>query len=98
RAGDGLDALAAPRPHRRADIVDRAHAARLEARFQPEVEVGSVYAYEQRCLDCGEAAQRLAADPEKLRKVRQHFDVSAQRELRQRIPDLAPGALHTRPT
>ena len=47
-AADLRDALAAPRPHRRAHEMDRAHAAALELALEAEVEVRRVDADEDR--------------------------------------------------
>jgi len=78
RAGHGIDALAPPRPHRRAHIVDRADASPLQSRLEAEVEVRRVHADEQPHTFAPQPAVESTANSEELGHARENLDVTAQ--------------------
>src|SRR5262249_55730444 len=93
---DLADALAAPQPYGRAHVVHRRNAARLEARFEPEVEVWRI--------DADEKVRRLRKKPppqpapytKNLKKRRGPLDVPANRKFFERIPHFHAGRFHAR--
>src|SRR5262249_9518291 len=91
---DGVDALPPPCPHRRADVVNRTHAAPLEPRLEAEIEIGRIHTDEQRSLSRAQPSIYLATDAHELRNVAQYLDDAADGELFQRIPQLAAGGFH----
>ena len=78
---DGMDALRAPGPDRRAHVMHRRNARGLELPLQAEIEVRRVDADEQVGTVVEEVAPQARADAEDLAQVLQHLDVAAHREL-----------------
>ena len=94
RALDFVDALAAPRPDRRADVVDGGNAVLFENELQIEVEVRRVHRDEQVRAVGQEIFAQPAADADDLAIVAQHLDVAAHRQLFHREQDFHADGLH----
>ena len=94
RTPDPVHTLAAPRPDRRTDEMQAAHAGALQSCLEAEVEVRGVDSDEQRHALGDETPVERAAKRDELRQPRQHFDESAHGKRFERIPRLAAGRLH----
>src|SRR3546814_1224985 len=91
---DLFRALLAPRPHRRADVVHRAHAALLEPFFHAQVEVRRVDADEGVGLPVQYPLAEAAAQLQKPRQLRQHRGEVHHRQLLRVVPGLEAGRAH----
>src|SRR6185503_21292785 len=97
RAPDLADAAPAPRPDRRADVVDRGHARPLELHLQVEVEIRRVHADEKRGRLVEEMRGEAAPYPADLPVVTDDLDVAADRELVEGIEHFHAGGAHFPP-
>jgi hypothetical protein len=92
----GIDPFATPRPHRRADVVNRTYALALEPTLEPQVEIRRIDADEQWRTGLSQTAEYVAADADKLGDARKDLDEPTQGELFQRVPQIASRARHAR--
>src|SRR3989338_5372651 len=93
---DLVDTLAAPRPDRRADVMDGGDAACLEREFQIEIEIRRVHRDEQVRAISQKILAQPAADADDLAIMAQYFDIAAHRQLFHREQYVHPGGLHLR--
>jgi len=93
-----VDALAAPRPERWADVVHSGNATPTQGFFQSQIEVGCVDTNEQVWRIGEQARAQIVADPQNGGQLAQHLDVATDRERLCRVPDFEAGGLHFGPT
>src|SRR5712691_10881462 len=76
--------------------MDRGDAGPLQPALERQIEIRGVDADEQPRPRRREPAPELPPDPENLRKMPQHLDVAAHRELLHAEPGIEPLSLHFR--
>src|ERR1039457_6780613 len=89
-----MDALTAPCPYRRTDVVDGGYALLLEREFQIDIEIRRVYRDEQIRAISQKIGAQLAANADDLEIVAQHFHITVHRQLFHREQHFHACGLH----
>ena len=94
RPGNFLDSTTPPRPNRRADIMYRFDARRLQISFQTQIEVWSINADKYIRADIEQTLFKLATYTGNLTVMFQCFDITHNRQFFHRPPGIKTDRLH----